>query len=283
MYFPIVPVNARNPGAWTGAGSMTYYLPGAVPTLIDTGSGVDAHLDELASLIEADGGGLAQVLVTHGHRDHAGGAAAVAARWPGARIHKLPAPGDDRLGKIAWQPLERDAFVPAGTSAVWVVPTPGHAPDHVSFFEPRSGAFFSGDLVVNGGTVAILARHGGNLAAYLDSLRRVLDLQPRRIYPGHGQPIDNPAALLRSYLSHRLMRERQILDALAERAWCVADLVARIYPGLADALVPAATDSVLAHLLKLEDERQALREPGSGTDPLGLDATWLHVRSGFEV
>lgn len=274
MFFPVVPLNARNPGPWTGAGSMTYYLPGAVPTLIDTGSGVEAHLDELAALIDADGGRLAQVLVTHGHRDHAGGAAAVAARWPGAEFHKVPAPGDASLGAVAWRPLQIEGVLPAGTSAVWVVPTPGHAPDHVSFFEPRSGTFFAGDLVINGGTVAILARHGGNLAAYLDSLHRVLDLQPRRIYPGHGAPIDNPAALLRSYVSHRLMRERQILDALAEAQWRVPDLVVRIYPGLSEALVPAATDSVLAHLLKLESEGRAAREASARTDPFGLDVKW---------
>jgi glyoxylase-like metal-dependent hydrolase (beta-lactamase superfamily II) len=198
----------------------------------------------------------------------------MAERWPDVRFWKQPGPGDASLGPVSWQPLQIDGMIAAGSSAVWVVPTPGHAPDHVSFFEPRSGTFFAGDLVINGGTVAILARHGGDLASYLDSLRRVLDLQPRRIYPGHGGPIDNPSALLRSYLSHRLMRERQIADALAEASQRVGDLVARIYPGLSEALVPAATDSVLAHLLKLEADGRAARRPGSGIDPLGLDMTW---------
>jgi hydroxyacylglutathione hydrolase len=119
---------------------------------------------------------------------------------------------------------------------------------------------FAGDLVVNGGTVVIPASLDGSLADYLRSLRVLLDLQPRRIYPGHGAPIDQPASLLRGYIAHRLARERQIVEALADGPAPLASLVARIYPGLDPALVGAASESTLAHLHKLRDEGRAVLE-----------------------
>ncbi len=79
----------------------------------------------------------------------------------------------------------------AGDGTLWTLHTPGHAPDHVAFLEMRSSILFCGDLLVNGGTVAISPSAGGDMALYLKSLRRLLEDQPRRIYPGHGPPVDH--------------------------------------------------------------------------------------------
>jgi glyoxylase-like metal-dependent hydrolase (beta-lactamase superfamily II) len=261
----VIPIHAMNAGPYTGAGSLTYLVVGTETTLIDTGSGEPRHLEALAESLRDAGRPLRRVIVTHAHRDHAGGAAAIAAAWPAASFTKFPWPGEDERYGLAWMALRDGDMVPAGDTALWVVHTPGHAPDHVSLFEVRSGTLFSGDLVVNGGTVVIPGSRGGSLADYLASLQRVLDLQPRRILPGHGQPIENPAALIRSYIAHRLMRERQILDALAAAPLAVAALVARMYPGLDVRLGDAAEDSVRAHLAKLRDEGRAVEEePGTG-------------------
>jgi glyoxylase-like metal-dependent hydrolase (beta-lactamase superfamily II) len=256
-------VSGQDPGPFTGSGSNTWLLPGAHPTLIDTGSGADGYLGTLAEAVQDVGGRLAQVLVTHAHPDHAGGAAAVESHWPGATFRKYPWPGRDARFPVRWAALGDDDLVTAGDGQLWVVHTPGHAPDHVCFFDPRSGSLFAGDLVMNGGTVVIPASQGGSLAQYLASLRRVLELQPLRILPGHGPIIDQPAALLRAYISHRLDRERQILDALSAGPAAVPVIVARVYPGLVPGLVAAACESVLAHLRKLQDEGVAgPDEPG---------------------
>jgi hypothetical protein len=90
----------------------------------------------------------------------------------------------------------------------------------------------------------------------------VLELQPRRILPAHGAPIENPGALLRSYLAHRAMREQQIADVLGEAPCRIVDLVARVYPGLDGSLHGAAEESVLAHLVKLEEEGRVRRPEG---------------------
>ncbi len=257
----IVSLFAHNPRAWTGAGNHTYLLQTSRPTLIDAGEGVPAHLDALAEATVDRA--LAQVLVTHAHPDHAAGVTAIAARWPGADFAKLPWPEADGRYGVPWRWLRDGELVDAGGIGLLVLHTPGHSPDHVCLFEPDSGVLFGGDLVVNGGTVVIPATKGGNLRQYLQSLRAVLDLQPRRILPAHGAPIDNPGPLLRSYLAHRAMRERQVLEVLGDAAQTVDDLVARVYPTLGSDLRGAAAESVLAHLVKLEEEGRAAREPGA--------------------
>ena len=269
MRFLLLP--GRNPGPYTGQGTNTYLLPGLVPTLIDAGAGRQQHVDEIAvALDEAAGTSrapLAQVLVTHAHVDHIGGAPALAARWPDARFAKWPWPGrDDEFG-ARWDTILDNDVVAAGDSSLWAIHTPGHSPDHLCFFEPRSGMLFAGDLVLSDGTVVIPASHGGSLAAYLDSLRRLLELQPRIILPGHGRTIDQPAALLRGYLAHRVSRERQIVDCLARDPLPVSAIVEQIYGGVSHELLGAAAENVLAHLNKLRDEGRAIEEsagPGPG-------------------
>jgi len=256
MRFRLIP--GHNPGPFTGAGTNTYLLPGAAPALIDAGAGDPRHLDDLAAALDPGDGrapsALARVLVTHAHSDHAAGTGALVARWPRAIAAKFPWPEKDARYSVGFQPLQDDQPVPAGDGVLWTVHTPGHAPDHLCFLEPHSGTLFGGDLVVNGATVMIPASSGGNLAHYLASLRRVLDLQPRRILPAHGSPIEHPAALVRSYLAHRQIRERQVLEHLAAGPLTIAHLVGRIYTDLARDLHGAAAESVLAHLVKLRDE-----------------------------
>jgi len=257
----LITIPAHNPGPYTGAGTNTYFLPGQVPVLIDAGTGDARHLEGVAGAIaDSDAPGLASVLVTHGHVDHASGAPALAARWPSVTFAKWPDRSDAGSG-ITWRALHDDQLVPAGDTALWVVHTPGHARDHVCFFEPHTGVLFAGDLVVKGGTVVVPASYGGSLAQYLASLRRILELRPRRILPGHGTAIDHPAALLRAYIAHRLAREQQILEALAHGPRDVPALVAAIYKGLDDGLRGAAAESVLAHLHKLRDEGHVTAEP----------------------
>ena len=92
------------------------------------------------------------------------------------------------------------------------------------------------------------------MAAYLQSLERLRKRRLTRLCPGHGDVMDDPKAILAEYVAHRLARENQILEALAAGPAKIADLVAKIYVDVPEALHAMAGRSVLAHLLKLKAE-----------------------------
>ena len=112
-----------------------------------------------------------------------------------------------------------------------------------------------------GGTIVIPARKGGDLRAYLASLRSCAISRPRRLLPGHGPIVDDPTALIDEYIAHRQKREQQILQAILDGARTVDEIVRRVYPALPASLSDAAADSVRAHLAKLRDEGRARRLP----------------------
>jgi glyoxylase-like metal-dependent hydrolase (beta-lactamase superfamily II) len=237
---------AGNPSPWTGpTGNNTFLLRGRVPTLIDAGVGKDEHLDAIADAL--GGETLAVVLITHGHPDHAGGVPAVVDRWPAVRVRQYGAGND---------PIRDGDEISAGDTTVRALYTPGHATDHCCFV--YGGDVFCGDLARLGGTVVIPATRGGSVTQYLDSLRRVRALRPKRLLPGHGPIIDNPDRVIDDYIEHRAERERQIVAALAAGAETPAQIATRVYRDLAAGLEAAAAESVLAHLEKLRSEGRAV-------------------------
>jgi glyoxylase-like metal-dependent hydrolase (beta-lactamase superfamily II) len=242
-------IPAGNPSPWTGPeGNNTYRLPGVVPTLVDAGVGVPEHLDGIARALGESR--LARVLITHSHPDHVGGVPALLERWPEADVRNYP-PDLCRDGQI----------IAAGDAQLVALHTPGHAPDHFCFVEEQTRDLYCGDLARRGGTIVIPASKGGNLAEYLASLRRIRELAPARLLPGHGPVIEDVTELIDEYLAHRAEREQQVLEALGSGCETVDRIVDRIYTGLHPTVVRAAADSVLAHLIKLHDESRIVEAP----------------------
>jgi glyoxylase-like metal-dependent hydrolase (beta-lactamase superfamily II) len=258
----VLSIRGENAGPLTGSGTNTWLLCGAEPVLIDAAPNSDAYAQRVADALDAEqpGASLRRVLVTHAHSDHIGGVEALRRRWPDAVFSKLPDPARDGRYAVEWTPIADEDLIKAGDGALWALHTPGHAPDHLCYFEPRSSTLFCGDLLVNGGTVMIPVSTGGDLADYMRSLKRILELQPRRALAGHGEAIENPGALIRAYIGHRLMREQQILDVLAKGPTTVDEIVRRVYQSLQPELQPAAAENVLAHLLKLRGEGRATQD-----------------------
>ena len=256
-----IAIHAFNPGPYTGDGNWTWLICGRVTTLIDAGTGDPKHLEELERAL--DGATLAQVLVTHGHIDHASGAMALAARFPSARFLKMPWPERDSRWPVAWERLEDGATVTAGDDTLVAVHTPGHAPDHLCFWHAESRTMFCGDLAQKGTTVYVPPNLQGDLIAYLASLERGLAHEPARLRPAPGPGMDDPVPVLRGYIEHRQEREEQIIGLLRAGLSEPDVMVARLYRGLKEALVPMARESVLAHLIKLEREGRAGRHKDS--------------------
>jgi len=247
----------------TATGNHTYLLTGeGTALLIDAGTGEPRHLSALGEALAAAGARLTCVLVTHAHPDHASGAPALREAYPGALFMKMPWPGEDERYPVPWRPLaDGQEFAIAGT-VVRVVHTPGHSPDHLAFWEPSTRTCFSGDLVIRNSSVMIHASRGGDLRAYLESLERLRRLTPARLLPAHGAEIDDADTVLRDYLAHRLMRERQVVSALEAGRQSVPAIAESIYHGLDPALLPAAQENVRAHLEKLQREGRAFEDDG---------------------
>jgi glyoxylase-like metal-dependent hydrolase (beta-lactamase superfamily II) len=252
----------------TGGGNWTWLILGRVPTLVDAGVGDPRHLDALDEAL--GGAALAQVILTHGHSDHASGAAAIADRMRHVRFCKMPCSERDGRWGVAWTAIAGGDTIAAGDAVLTAVHTPGHAPDHLCFWHGDTRTLFGGDLAIAGTTVYVPQAPHGDLTAYLASLERVLVLGPARILPAHGPVIDDPETVLRGYITHRHERENQIIEAIRRGDTRLDAIVARVYDTLTDELLPRARETVLAHLQKLERERRAIRH----------DDVWIISRSG---
>ena len=260
----VIRVLAPNPGVYTLDGTNTWVLgtgsrenllsddgvrshAGAgsgVSIVIDPGPDDAGHREEI--LREA--GRVVAILLTHQHEDHAPGAAALAEATGSPAYAFRP--------KGVGERLHDGRTVRAGGVAVTTVHTPGHSRDHVAFFVEQTGALFTGDAVLGRGT-SVIDPPEGDLATYLRSLRRMRELRPKTIYPGHGPVVFDAAGKLEEYAAHRAEREEQVVAGLAEGPRTIDELVTEIYAAYPEEVRPLAARSVLAHLKKLEAEGRA--------------------------
>ncbi|HET7461756.1 MAG TPA: MBL fold metallo-hydrolase [Longimicrobium sp.] len=208
----LTPLLAPNPSPMTLDGTWTFIVGRERPVVIDPGPPISAHRD--AILAALGGARPLAILLTHGHADHARLAPELA-RATGAPL--LLARGAVNEG--AYQDLVDRWLAPGdafGTDAgvLHVVPTPGHAPEHVAFQWPEAGALFVGDTFMGQGDTTLVSPPEGDLAAYLDTLERVAGLHPSVLYPAHGPPITDAMAAIERYRRHRHERIAQVVHAL---------------------------------------------------------------------
>jgi glyoxylase-like metal-dependent hydrolase (beta-lactamase superfamily II) len=280
----VVRITAPNPGMMTGPGTNSYVVGrhrgrgGLV--VIDPGPDDAGHV---AVLADHGGGRIRSIVVTHTHRDHAPGAAALKAAT-GAEVIGF----DARDGFVPDRTVT-GGFVVAGDGfSLRSVHTPGHASNHLCWLLTEEQMLFSGDHVMGGSTV-VIAPPDGDMAVYLDSLRRLLVLDPplATIAPGHGALLLDPGATVEAVITHRLAREEKVVAALvaAVEAQDVSgagvtagvtldDLLPAVYGDVENPeLLPVARKSLWAHLRKLADDGRARSD-----DTDDADARWWPSR-----
>lgn len=241
---------APNPSPMTLEGTNTYLVYGAREAIaIDPGPLDEEHTLRIVAAATRRGATIAAIAVTHGHPDHAPGAASLHART-GAPVYAHRAanfPVDVRVG-------EGDRVALRDT-ALDVLDAPGHAVDHLVFSDLEEAALFTGDVVIGRGTI-VIAPPSGDMRAYQRTLARLQRDYgaARTIYGGHGEKVSAPREKLDEYIAHRHQREREILAALGDEERTIPELVADVYRNVATSLWPAAARQVLAYLIALERE-----------------------------
>ncbi|MBV9065737.1 MAG: MBL fold metallo-hydrolase [Methylobacteriaceae bacterium] len=250
-------VLAPNPGPFTFTGTCTYIVGRGELAIVDPGPDNAEHVQ---ALIEATKGErVANILVTHTHRDHAPasralqaatGAAIVGCRPYEPRHANAQAAGLDAAHDTDYRParvLSEGDTVEGPGFTLEAIATPGHASNHLAFALREENALFSGDHVMAWST-SIVAPPDGSMNDYMASLEKLRDRSETIYWPGHGGPVREPQRYLRALIHHRHQRETAILTRIKAGDTLIPEMVERIYEGLDARLKGAAALSVLAHL-----------------------------------
>jgi len=251
-------ITAPNPGVMTGPGTNAYILGDREIGLIDPGPDIASHIEALLALV---GDRLRWILCTHTHQDHSPAATAVR-EATGAQVIGMPPPDDGRQD-LTFKPdwIMRDGErLQTPEFTLRAVHTPGHASNHLCYLLEEEQLLFTGDHVMQGSTV-VIAPPDGNMISYLTALERLLGFDLKRFGPGHGHVIETPHDEVRRLVKHRLAREQKVVQALNRAGRGDLDkLVTFAYDDVSEKLHPVARRSLLAHLLKLEQEGSVRRE-----------------------
>lgn len=245
-------ITAGNGSVFTGPGTNTYLVGKEEVTVIDPGPAMQEHID----VITAAAPNIKQILVTHTHPDHS----------PGVRLLKenldIPAYGMlTNSSKNQDQTFSPERILDDGEVfqeeefSIEVVHTPGHASNHLCFILKEEKLIFTGDHIMNGSTV-VIGPPDGNMKQYIQSLEKLKDYDIEKIAPGHGELLENPHEVADWIINHRLEREKKVFHALQEATKGTPDsLVEKVYDDVDSSLFPIAKASLLAHLIKLEEDQ----------------------------
>lgn len=169
--------------------------------LVDAGTGIGQKKVHRSIEDAMQGSRFLGIALTHEHFDHSGGAKGVQERF-GGRVWCSEAcakvvGGEEALltGSFLFgeefDPLDEVSVLgddlTDGPFRIRVVPTPGHSKGSVCLFDARTGALFPGDLVFCDGGVGRWDLPGGDLSVLRGSVRTVMGLEVRGLFPGHGR------------------------------------------------------------------------------------------------
>lgn len=261
---PVQRMLGRNAGVMTGPGTNSYLVGAQTLALIDPGPADPEHISAVLHILA--GRPLGWIFVTHTHADHSPGTELLQQKT-GAQVIGLAAPVGSAHQDHSFKPARvyRDGeVIECGEFRMRLVHTPGHVSNHFCYLLEDDGMLFTGDHILEGTTPVILPPDG-NMRHYLESLGKLKDLPLRALAPGHGRVMDNPQGVIDTLIRHRMRREQKTLAGLTELSSLAGpvsleSLALRVYDDVPPHLLPWAQRTLLAHLIKLEEEGRAARQ-----------------------
>ena len=252
-------LTVNNPSAFTFHGTNSYIVGDHSVAVIDPGPEDEVHFQALLRALE--GREVTHIFVSHTHRDHSPLAKRLKAATGAVTVAEGPHRAARPLHAGERNPFAESAdsdFVPdlalgdneSVTGDGWALTalhTPGHTANHAAFALDRDGIVFSADHVMAWATT-IVAPPDGAMSDYMASLDRLLERDDRLFLPGHGGPVNDPAAFMRGLRTHRRMREKAVLTRIKAGDRTIAEMVKVIYRSTDPRLHGAAALSVLAHI-----------------------------------
>ncbi|MBI3171718.1 MAG: MBL fold metallo-hydrolase, partial [Hydrocarboniphaga effusa] len=187
--------------------------------LVDPAPADDAEMEKLCGLVERFG--IHEVFLTHHHPDHRERANRIAQRFD----VPMGMSSDTRMRIAAKAPgyfdgvavheyREGDILCRWLGRAVRLYEVPGHDEGQLALMPDDRAWCLVSDLIQGLGTV-VIAKPEGHMGRYFASLRKVIELDPRVIYPSHGIALGTTYRL-RETLHHREQREKQVLALYRE-------------------------------------------------------------------
>ncbi len=195
---PVTPqirrVVANNPGPFTYFGTGSYIIGHGKVAIVDPGPDDKNHIDALLNAVRNET--VTHILVTHTHREHSPGTAALKAAT-GATTYGC-GPHPTRPGSIVVEEggdydfhpdvalKDGDVVNGAGWTAEAVY-TPGHISNHLCFGVREDKALLSGDHVM-GWSTTVISPPDGDMENYMASLDKVLARDDQLLIPTHEMP-----------------------------------------------------------------------------------------------
>ena len=251
-------ITAGNSSVFTGPGTNTYLVGKEEITVIDPGPAMPEHIENIA---KACGDDIKQILVTHTHPDHSPGAKLLHQRTaaPVMGMYALHKQTQDKTFK-ANKVLEDGDEIREIEYTLKAIHTPGHASNHLCYLLEEEKMIFTGDHIMEGSTV-VIGPPDGNMKHYIESLEKLKQFDISLIAPGHGNLMKDPKNVVDWIVSHRMFREKKVIDALTEFSKADLDqLVEKVYDDVDESLHGIARASLLAHLNKLIEEDKAINK-----------------------
>lgn len=242
--------------------------------LFDTGANSDECLKILKKEIE-DFGGIDAIIISHGHLDHAGCANIISNEFEVpvyASLKEKERLSEDIVKRLerrvkktikllnffgfsdetALKELEKANFYKNFMQPVEfifnfsyfkdpeidIIELPGHTDGSIALFIKKEKLMLTGDALLKEGISSFFDPESikNSLESYLRSIKKINELEPALVYPGHENPFDCVASVVEEHINYVELISEKINEAINNNN-SIRDTIPKFFPKTYNALV----------------------------------------------